>query len=136
MAAIDVGATIQPATIADVSARLRAPKRFETVQVLKRFASIADPSQVLLVIIVDEGPVKIELTGDPSRPTRVVRNHHRFTPLFLPVLNAEDGYGVTYGARFAWTEPAGKQSRIGVPATWGGTKRVALELEQLLKRGP
>src|SRR5262245_36557076 len=136
MAAIDVGATIQPATIADVSARLRASKRFETVQVLKRFASIADPTQVLLVIIVDEGPVKIELTNDPSHPTRVVRNAHRFTPLFLPVLNAEDGYGVTYGARFAWPDFAGKQSRIGVPVTWGGNKRAALELEKTFEHGP
>ena len=47
--------------------RLRAAKQFERVEVRKRFASIADPSQIALVIIVDEGPVKIEMTGDPDR---------------------------------------------------------------------
>ena len=36
-------------------------------EVRKRFASIADPSQITLVIVVDEGPVNIVMTGDPDR---------------------------------------------------------------------
>jgi hypothetical protein len=135
LAGVDVGAPVEATTIADVTARLRASKRFETVQVLKRFASIADPSVVLLVIIVDEGPVKIERTGDPNHPTRVVRDR-RFGPMFLPVLSAEDGYGLTYGARFAWPNVMGKDSRIGIPLTWGGEKRVGVELDKTLTHAP
>jgi outer membrane protein assembly factor BamA len=71
---VQIGAPFTPSTINDVTARLRAAKRFGDVQVLKRFASIADPSQILLVIIVDEGPVHIEVTGDPDHPTRVARS--------------------------------------------------------------
>ena len=41
---------------------------------LKRFASIADPSEILIVIIVDEGAVHIEMTGDQALPTKVVQN--------------------------------------------------------------
>jgi hypothetical protein len=105
-------------------------KRFESVQVLKRFASISDPSQVILVIIVDEGPVRIETTGDPDQPTRVVRSN-RAHLLFLPVLNFEDGYGFTYGARFAWPEPWQAEPRRLSPdlgrrqAGGGGTRQDA-----------
>src|SRR3954468_2046900 len=74
LAAIEIGMPVTPATTDEVAARLRATKRFRAVQVLKRYASIADLSQILLVIIVDEGAVKIERTGDPDSPTRIVRN--------------------------------------------------------------
>jgi hypothetical protein len=134
-AAVRVGDPLEADTLETVSARLRATKRFQSVQVLKRFASIDDPTQILLVIVVDDGPVRIERTGDPDQPTRVVRSHG--TPLmFLPVLSFEDGYGFTYGARFAWPEPVGKQSRVSFPLTWGGEKRAGAELEKNLQGGP
>lgn len=135
LAGIDVGSVLEAGTLNEVAERLRATRRFERVQVLKRFASISDLSQVLVVILVDEGPVRIERTGDPDQPTRVVRSK-RVNLLFLPVLNAEDGYGLTYGARFAWAEPAGKQSRIAMPVTWGGDKRAAAELDKTFAGGP
>jgi outer membrane protein assembly factor BamA len=135
IAGVDVGAVLEPTTLDAVAERLRSSRRFESVQVLKRFASIADPSQILLVIVVNEGPVRIELTGDPDQPTRVVRSH-RSNLLFLPVLNAEDGYGLTYGARFAWPDPIGKQSRVAFPLTWGGDKRAAIELDKTVDGGP
>jgi outer membrane protein assembly factor BamA len=130
LAAIDVGAAVDEHTIDAVAERLRATHRFESVQVLKRFASIADPSQVLLVIIVDEGPVKIERTGNPDQPTRVSKAGGTRI-MFLPVLTAEDGYGLTYGARFAWPQPIGQNSRVAFPLTWGGEKRAAAEIEKL-----
>ena len=129
LAGIQVGAPLAPTTVSDVAARLRSSKRFERVDVLKRFASISDPTQITLVIIVDEGPVKIERTGDPDHPTRVVRRS-RLSPLWLPVLNAEDGYGITYGARAALADPAGKGSRLSFPLTWGGDKRAAVEFDK------
>src|SRR4029077_1118308 len=74
LADVRIGMTMDDTTIEAVAARLRAAKRFDRVEVRKRFASIEDPSQIMLVIIVDEGPVKIVMTGDPDHPTRAVRN--------------------------------------------------------------
>ena len=135
LADVRVGMPFAAHTLADVAARLRATGRFEDVDVRKRFASIADPSLIVLVIVVDEGPVRIEMTGDTATPTRVVRTG-RPNILFLPVLSAEDGYGLTYGARFALVDPAGKNSRLSFPLTWGGTKEAAVEIDKTFDRGP
>ncbi len=136
LADVRTGMAFDDTTVEAVAARLRAAKRFERVEVRKRFASIADPSQIMLVIIVDEGPVKIVMTGDPDRPTRVVRKR---VPnlLILPILGREDGYGVTYGARLTLPDPKwmGKRSRVTFPLTWGGTKRAAIDLEKRLDGG-
>src|SRR5581483_9824685 len=110
-------------------------KRFEHVQVLKRYASIADTTQVSLVIIVDEGPVYVEMTGDPNNPTRVVRNRGPHL-MVLPILDAEDGYGVSYGARLAMAEPFGAGSRVSFPLVWGGEKKAAMEIEKRFSTGP
>ena len=86
LAAVEIGTPIAADTASVVAERLRSTRRFERVEVLKRFASIADPTQVVLVIIVDEGPVSVEMTGDPDNPTRVVRSHGP-NLMVLPVLN-------------------------------------------------
>jgi hypothetical protein len=83
---------------------------------------------------VDEGPVKIEMTGDPGNPTRVVKSR-RPNLLFLPILDAEDGYGLSYGVRFAYADPLGKRSRVSFPFTWGGDKKGAAELDKEFARG-
>jgi hypothetical protein len=128
---VRVGMPFADALIEHVAARLRAAKRFERVEVLKRYASIADPSQIMLVIVVDEGPVKIVMTGDPEHPTKVVRR--RFPNLLiLPILRREDEYGITYGARLTAPEPRlfGKNSRITYPLSWGGTRQAAVDVEK------
>jgi outer membrane protein assembly factor BamA len=135
LADVHIGQSFTPETIEGATARLRAAKRFQQVDLLKRFASIADPSQIVLVIIVDEGPVRIETTGDPNRPARVVRKRG-LQLLFLPVLAYEDGYGATYGVRFTAPGAAGKGSRVSFPVTWGGDKRAAVELTKELSKGP
>src|SRR5262245_65884726 len=105
------------ALIEQAATRLRAAKRFERVEVRKRFASIEDPSQIMLVIVVDEGPVKIVMTGDPEHPTRVVKK--KFPNLLvLPIVRREDGYGFTVGARLTLPDKLGKQSNISFPLTW------------------
>jgi hypothetical protein len=129
LAGIEVGAPVGSGTVDEVAARLRNAKRFQRVEVRKRFASIADPTQIVLVIVVDEGPVKIEMTGDPDRPTRVIRSR-RWNLLFLPVLDREDGYGLTYGVRAAVADAVGKASRLSFPMTWGGDKRAAAEFDK------
>lgn len=136
LADVRVGMPVDDRTIDAVAARLRAAKRFERVEVLKRFASIADPSQIMLVIIVDEGPVKIVMTGDPDRPTRVVRKRLP-NVLVYPILGREDGYGVTYGARLTLPDPKwmGTRSRVTFPLSWGGSKRAAIDLEKRIEGG-
>jgi outer membrane protein assembly factor BamA len=134
-AGVAVGAPFAADTLETVATRLRADRRFKSVEVLKRFASISDPTQITLVIVVDEGPVKIERTGDPTAPTRVVASGG-LRLLFLPVLNYEDGYGFTYGVRLARPDVLGPRSRLSLPLTWGGDKRAGIELEKSLERGP
>ena len=136
LADVRIGSRFDDTTIEMVTARLRADRRFERVEVRKRFASIADPSQIMLVIIVDEGPVKIVMTGDPDHPTRVVRKRLP-NVLILPILGREDGYGLTYGARFTLPDPnwMGKRSRVTFPLSWGGSKQAGIDLEKRLEGG-
>jgi len=135
LAGVEIGMPFDDATPAAVAERLRHAKHFDRVEVLKRFASIEDPSQIMLVIIVDEGPVKIVTTGDPDHPTRVVRKRWP-NLLVLPILGREDGYAVTAGARLTLPDKFGKRSRITFPLTWGGTKSAAVDVEKRLDRGP
>lgn len=135
LAGVEIGAPATPTLVDEVTARLRAARKFENVQVLKRFASISDPTQVLLVIVVDEGAVHVEATGDPANPTRVVRSR-RLGLMFLPILYREDGYGFTYGVRFARPNVAGRNSRLSFPLTWGGEKEAGIELDKTLDNLP
>jgi surface antigen Omp85-like protein/surface antigen-like variable number repeat protein len=136
IADVRVGMPFEATTAEVIAARLRDAKRFVRVEVRKRFASLADPSQITLVIIVDEGPVKIVMTGDPASPTRVVRKRLP-NMLVLPILGREDGYGLTYGARLTLPDPQwmGKRSRVMFPLTWGGTKQAAVDLEKRFDAG-
>jgi hypothetical protein len=134
-AAIQIGAPVAAGLLEEVAARLRATGRFQRVEVAKRFASISDPSQVVIVIVVDEGPVSIERTGDPSAPFRAVRKSG-MAPMFIPLLAAEDGYGFSYGVRTAIPNPAGSSSQVAFPATWGGDKRIGAILDKSFTSGP
>ena len=129
LAGVDVGTPFEPSLIDAVAERLRAAKRFERVDVLKRFASIADPSQIVIVIIVDEGRVRIARTGDPEHPFRAVRN--RWPRLmYQPILRRDDRYGSTYGVRVAIPETFGSNSRLIFPFAWGGEKQAGVEYDK------
>jgi outer membrane protein assembly factor BamA len=134
IAGVRPGDPISGRTTDDVAARLRASKKFQDVQVLKRFASISDPTQIALVIVVNEGPVRIE-SGTPGRPLTIVRRRGIRNLMFLPIIDAEDGYGVTYGARLAILNTAGPKSRLSFPLTWGGMKHAGIELERRFGSG-
>jgi outer membrane protein assembly factor BamA len=136
IAGVAKGDAFGPTTVADVRARLRASGLFETIEVLKRFASIDDPRQISLVLIVNEGPVRIELPEIPGGPTRVVRRRGFRNLMFMPILDGEDGYGFTYGARIAYLGVLGGKSRLSTPLTWGGLKRAGVELDRRFDRGP
>jgi outer membrane protein assembly factor BamA len=111
LAGIQVGEPFTATTIQDVTDRLQRTGRFRDIQVLKRFASIADPSRIALVVIVDEGPVSIEIP-EGGGAARVVRRGALKNLMVSPVLLIEDGYGVTFGARLAYARGS------PTPASW------------------
>ena len=129
LSGVTVGARFTPATIADVTARLNASKKFERVQVLKRFASIDDASRITIVILVDEGPVRL---ASQSGTFTAVRRRGLRNVMLMPVLDAEDGYGLTYGVRAAHVGAIGEGSRLSFPLTWGGTKQAGADVERAL----
>lgn len=136
LAEVRVGMPFESTTIDAVTERLRASRRFVNVEVLKRYASIADPSQVLLVVIIDDGRVDVNWsTGEVTAASGLTgRRGPRL--MFLPILGYEDGYGFSYGVRVAVPEPFGSRSRVAVPLSLGGEKLAGLELEKSLDRGP
>jgi outer membrane protein assembly factor BamA len=124
----------QPATdalVGDISAKLERSGRFDGVEVRKRFRSIENPDDILLMIVVDEVPAidSLDLTPSPMK---------KFwsSGMFLPILHAEDGYGFTYGARISFVDRLGPRSRITVPITWGGERGARVQAERAFKSGP
>jgi outer membrane protein assembly factor BamA len=105
--------------------KLRATHRFEGVELRRRYLSISDPSQILVMIIVDEHPAVSakDLTPGPMKKFRAMQ-------MWMPILKHEDGYGFTYGARLAFKDSLGDRSRLSVPMTWGGERRIGLEAER------
>ncbi|MEO8680678.1 MAG: BamA/TamA family outer membrane protein [Vicinamibacterales bacterium] len=123
----------QPATdtlIADIAARLQQSGRFDGVDVRKRYRSIDNPDDILLMIVIDEVPgiSALDLTPGPWK---------RFTStgMFLPVLHYDDGYGFTYGARVSFVNLLGRGSRMSMPFTWGGERQARVQLERGFQRG-
>ena len=136
IAGIAIGAPFTAQTVDEVRRRLDRSGHFDDVEVLKRFASIEDPSRIVLVIVVNEGAVRIERPEDDTEPLRIVKRRGFKNLMFLPILDAEDGYGLTYGVRFAHPGLLGERSRISFPLTWGGLKRAGVELDRTFVRGP
>lgn len=130
-AGVEIGQAVTPALEQEVAARIRATNRFRSVEVRKRYRSIADASQVVLVVVVEE---KAGVSIDVPSPGPL----RQFTSsiMWLPVVTYDDGYGFTYGARFSFVDLLGSGSRLSVPLTWGGERQAALEFEQTFSRGP
>jgi outer membrane protein assembly factor BamA len=124
----------QPATdalIADMTKKLEKSGRFDGVEVRKRFRSIDNPDDILLMVVVDEVPGidPVDLTPSPAKK-------FLSSGMFMPILHSEDGYGFTYGARFSFVDQLGSRSRISVPLTWGGERQARVQLERAFKSGP
>ncbi len=136
LAGVSVGDPVTPALEDDVTRRLRASRRFETVDVRKRFRSLDDATDVALVLVVHERPGVVSAsaggTGGPPSPLRRITSRL----MFLPIVSYADGYGLTYGGRTSIVDLLGAGERLSVPLTWGGTKRAALEVDRAFKRGP
>lgn len=126
-----VGKPATDALIAEVDARLETSGRFAGVEVRKRFRSIENPDDILLMVVVDEVPGvdPLDLTPGPLK-------RFKSSGMFLPVLHSEDGYGFTYGARVGFVDQLGPHSRITVPLTWGGERQARVQVERAFDRGP
>ena len=125
-----VGQPASEALVANLRERLESSGRFAGVEVRERFLSIDDPTRVLIVIVVDEleGISEHDLTPSPMR---------RFgaSSMWLPLLEYQEGYGFTYGARVSFMDRLGPRSRVSIPLTWGGERQAQLELERSFERG-
>jgi outer membrane protein assembly factor BamA len=109
LAGISPGNPVKDVSPEEIKQRLLRTRRFEWVQVNKRYRSLSHPEQVVLVIVVKEKP-----------PLRT-----KF--MFMPILTGSDDYGLTYGGRVTAINILGVGERISFPATWGGIRRVAVE---------
>ena len=87
---VTVGAPFTADLPGKITERLKATHKFESVEVLKRYASIEDESKIVLVVIVNEGAVKLEVFDNPAEPARIVRRGG-FGVMWLPLLDFEDG---------------------------------------------
>ena len=113
-----------------VRQRLEASGRFETVDVRRRYRSLIATDQVALVIVVRERP-----GARFSNPVmRAIAAAGRRL-MVAPIVDHREGYGVAYGALTSFVDTFGRGGRLSVPATWGGHKRIALEMEAPI-RGP
>ena len=127
---VKVGDAAGAALEETVRERLAASGRFETVEVRRRYRSLTATDEVSLVIVVRERP-GARFSNPAMRALAAVRRRL----MVAPIVEHREGYGVAYGALTSFIDPFRSGSRLSVPATWGGHKRIALELETPI-RGP
>jgi outer membrane protein assembly factor BamA len=125
LSGLAVGEPGTEARLKEAEDKLEASHRFESVEVRRRFQSIADPNAILVMIVVDE---RAGVTSETPMPGPLRRL--RVASLWMPILSREDGYGFTYGARVSFTDPLGPRTRLSLPLTWGGERRAGLEAER------
>ena len=110
---------------------LRASGRFASVELRKRYRSIDNPMDILVIVVVDEH-ASVSATDLTPGPIKRIRG----LGMWLPIIDYEDDYGFTYGARVSFVDTLGPQSRISLPFTWGGERKIAVEADRTFERGP
>lgn len=125
LSGLNAGDEASQARLAEAEHALRTSNRFEDVEVRKRFRSIENPSDILVIIVIDE---RAGVSPDDLTPGFGARL--RSSILWLPIFNYADGYGLTYGIRPAFADPIGGDSRLSFPLSWGGERRAGVELER------
>lgn len=104
---------------------LRTSNRFDDVELRKRFRSIDNADDILIMIVIDE---RTGVSADDLTPGFGARV--RDSMLWWPIFNYADGYGLTYGLRPAFADPIGVDSVLSFPLSWGGERRAGVELEK------
>jgi len=131
LAGLTVGSAVTDESLQQATEKLRASGRFADVELRKRYRSIDNPSEILIIVVVDEHAAVSETDLVPGPFKRM-----RSLGMWLPILDYADGYGFTYGARTSFVDSLGPRSRISVPLSWGGERKAALEVERVFARGP
>ena len=126
-----LGKRATDALLGDVKARLEHSGRFDGIEVRKRFRSIDNPDDILIVIVVDEVPGISDSDLTPGALKRF-----RASGMFLPILRYDDGYGFTYGVRTSFVDRLGKNSRVSVPLSWGGERQARVQAERSFTAAP
>jgi hypothetical protein len=135
LAGVAVGDPLRPSLEQEIAQRLKNSRRFESVDVRKRYRSLDDPTDVALVLVVHErAGTTADASGTSGPPSPWQRFRRRV--MFLPIVGYADGYGLTYGGRVSTMDLLTAGERLSVPLTWGATKRAALEFERTFKAGP
>ena len=130
LAGVALGDVVDAGVVDAVTRRLEGSGRFESVEVRKRYRSLTATDRVALVIVVREKP-RASIRNPVARSLARLAGQS----MFLPILRYDEGYGMSYGARFSLVDVLGPESRVSAPATWGGDRRVALEAERPLPGG-
>ena len=90
----------------------------------RRYRSLTATDQVALVIVVRERP-----GARFSNPVLRAFAAAGRRLMVAPIVDHREGYGVAYGVLTSFVDAFGPGGRLSVPATWGGHKRIALEME-------
>lgn len=130
LAGITLGSPLEANGLDAIKQRLLDSGRFDTVEVRKRYRTMA-MDEIAIVLLVHERP---GLTKDGLPPTLARRLLGQLQ--FFPILGYEDGYGLTYGARFSLVNVMGRGTRLSIPLSAGGTKRIAIEADKTFRTGP
>ena len=130
-----VGKPASDQLIAEIETRLERSGRFDGIEIRKRYRSIDNPDDILLMVIVDEFPGIDEFDITQRKVPSPIRRLWT-SGMFLPIVSSEDGYGFTYGARVSFVDRLGPRSRISVPLTWGGERQARVQLERSFQSGP
>ena len=136
IAAVAIGTPVEAGLIEAARKRLQDSGRFSSVEIRQRSRSIDDPSRVALIILVAEHasvrPVIDVDAGIPKVPGPLGKLRSQM--MFLPILSIDDGYGLTYGLRTSLVGGRQSTTRLSIPASWGGTRQLALEAEKSFTR--
>lgn len=130
LAGITLGSPLEANGLEAIKKRLEDSGRFDTVEVRKRYRTLA-MDDIAIVLLVHERP---GLTKD-GRPPTMGRRIRSQLQLF-PILGYDEGYGFTYGGRISFTNVMGRRTRLSVPISGGGTKRIAVEADRTFRTGP
>lgn len=134
IAALPVGERADATVLEQARQRLVASGRFASVELRQRARSIDDPSPVAVIVLVAEHPsVRPIDVGIPEVPGPLGRLRRQM--MFLPIVGVQDGYGLTYGLRTALVGGRHSNTRVSVPASWGGTRQLAAEVERTFAPG-
>ena len=123
LAGVAPGDPAGPDLVDRVRDRLLASGRFETVDVRRLYRSLTATDRVALVIVVRERP-----GARFSNPVMRALASLGRRVMVAPMLDHREGYGVAYGALTSLLDTFGPGSRLSVPATWGGHKRIGIEM--------